>query len=475
MPKVPQLRSNLSKTSTAVAVMPGPGLRPLAQRITALHSLLALVGPAPSQWVTAQARPLKTEGEVVVKSKSIATIPCETYKKCVNAWRKAMKWTDGLDSALVAMLAAVVSTKAVGDQYWIKIIGPASCGKTTIAEGIAVAQQYVRSVDAFRGFTSGYVLPDGTTPDLASQLDGMTLITMDGDTLIQSPNLANILSDARRLYDGSLNSTFKNAADKDVKGHRMTWILCGTNSLRSIDSSELGERFIDCVVMDGIDDELEDEVLTRIAYRVNENMAVESNGSPENRYAPEIVEAMQYTGGYVEYLRQNAQPLFSKIKMSPEALHRCTRLGKFVAHMRARPSRVHNEKGEREFAGRLVSVLTRNAICTAVVMNRPSVDQDVLKRVNKIALDTSRGQPMMIVEKLLEPRFSTLGLEPAQLAGILHIMPESINKLIRFMVQIKMLELNHNAGANGAKTNHKRYVVTERMKKLYYEALGIKK
>ena len=147
----------------------------------------------------------------------------------------------------------------------------------------------------------------------------------------------------RSLYDCTTRSHYKNKMGKDYVGVRMTWILCGTSSLRSIDSSELGERFVDCVVMEGIDDDLEDEILWRVANRADRNMAVLANGDVTTNYEPELALAMGLTGGYVDWLRENASQLLAQVQMNETHLRLCTRLGKFVAYMRARPSKQQDE------------------------------------------------------------------------------------------------------------------------------------
>src|SRR5690606_14950694 len=122
---------------------------------------------------------------------------------------------------------------------------------------------------------------DGSGEDysLISKLGGKTLVVKDGDTLLQSPNLGQILSEARDLYDTVSRSSYRTKqGGRDYQGVRMTFILCGTSSLRKIDSSELGERFLDCVIMEGIDNDLEDEILWRVANRVERNMGVEADG-----------------------------------------------------------------------------------------------------------------------------------------------------------------------------------------------------
>lgn len=401
-------------------------------RLSAMEDIISRLVDPPAEWIHESSSKPTNHG-----SRSVDLADCTRYKTLVNSWRKALRWTPGLDCALSVMLASITSTKIVGDQLWVKIIGPAACGKSTLCEAVSSNHEYVLAKSTIRGFHSGY--GDGEEDcSLISLLYGKTLVTKDGDTLLQSPNLGQILSEARDVYDSVSRTHYRNKNSRDYSGVRMTWILCGTSSLRSIDSSELGERFLDCVVMEGIDDDLEDEILWRVVNRAARNMSIESDGKIETHYDPEMVSAMSLTGGYVSYLRQNAPRLLDEVEKPKWALKQCMRLGKFVAIMRARPSKMQEETAERELGSRLTSQLIRLASCLAVVLNEKTIEENVMERVRKVAMDTARGITLNICRCLVE---SPEGLELRSLS--LHTaMPESkLHVMLRFLHQIGAVKL----------------------------------
>ncbi len=381
-----------------------------------------------------------------------------------------MKWTEGLEHALAVMLASIASTKSVGDQLWVKVIGPASCGKSTLCEAVSVNTKHVLAKSTIRGFHSGFRTQGGDGEEdnsLVSMLYDKTLVTKDGDTLLQSPNLGQILSEARDLYDSTARTHYRNAMSKDYQGVRMTWILCGTSSLRSIDSSELGERFLDCVIMEGIDDEMEDEVLYRVVNKTDKNMSIAADdGDAATQYDPDLAYAMQLTGGYVDYLRDNAQDLLGKIEASDQMKFRCTRLGKFVALMRARPSERQEENAEREFAARLVSQLWRLAKCLALVLNKTRVDEEVMLRVKKVALETSRGQTLEIAYQLKEA--GSAGMFHSSIAMAITKPEEKTKALLRFLKLIGVVEMFTDTSVKGVRSKPK-WRLTQRMTKLFAE------
>jgi hypothetical protein len=440
----------------------------LGRRINALGGLLERITLLTPERTSSDAGASKTNGAKKRPTAEIGCQDCSSYAILINSWRKAMKWTDGLDHALACMLASVASTKSVGDQLWMKVIGPAACGKSTLCEALSVNKKYIKATSTVRGFHSGYrdEGSEGEDCSLVSLLRGKTLVTKDGDTLLQAPNLGQILSEARDIYDRTSRTHYRNNMGKDYEGLDMTWLLCGTSSLRAIDSSELGERFLDCVIMEGIDDELEDAILLRVANKADSNMGIATDGENITHVEPELSEAMSLTGGYVSWLRENATDTLSTIDLPDDAKRKLTRLGKFVAHMRARPSTRQEETAERELASRLVSQLVRLAKCLALVLNQKHVNAIVMKRVKQVAMDTSRGQSLALCSHL---RASEGGLDIRTLALYTNYTEDQVRKMLRFLRLIYVVEAFTPDAAKGIK-GKPRWRLTDRMRRLYDDA-----
>lgn len=580
-----------------------------SQRVTFVQQIINKIQPIPEDWIEGRSKSTAKKGGTEMES-----VPCETWAELVVEWRKALRWTEGLDRALSIMLACVTSTKAIGDQLWIKIIGPPAClhgdtpiydpidgsfkpvrmraeedrgfhvyskchetdevivahalcprligraemfkvsfangnsltvaekhrfltptmgyveltelsvgdlvvafnegdiktgasnlpyntnitlvegvgesnyydfhvpvtnnywtssvfnhncGKSTLCEALSINRDFTIAKSTIRGFHSGYKTDKEGEEDhsLIPLIMGKTLITKDGDTLLQSPNLAQILSEARDLYDSVSRTHYRHGMNRDYDGVRMTWILCGTSSLRSIDSSELGERFLDCVIMDRIEEDLEDEILIRKANQSKRCLSFEADGKIETQHDPDLVRAMQLTGGYIDYLRKNARRLMDEVDMSDEAMTTCIHYAKFVAHLRARPSKKQDETAEREFATRLTSQIVRLATCVAVVLNRKTVDVEVLRRVKRVTMDTARGRTMEICRHLF--RAGEIGLDTKALAMYTNQTEDSERTLLRFLRKIEVVDsfVIKSPGVS----QRPRWKLTQRMKKLYTE------
>jgi hypothetical protein len=383
---------------------------------------------------------------------------CEDYRELVRAWRKAMKWSVGLDNALAVMLASSMSTGFVGEQLWIKIIGPPSCGKTSLMEGLATAKKWYLSKDTIRGFHSGFKAEDGADVSLADMVKGMTLGTKDGDTLLKAPNLKQILAEGRALYDRVSRTNYRNAVNREYVGHRMTWHLAGTSALREIDDSELGARFLDVVVMDKIEDEFENEVGWRAANQEARNMLIMSDGKPESQHPEELAFAMAMSGGYLDFLRNNALELAKTVRIRESCLDRCNKLGKFVAFMRARPSKdKDSDSSEREFSARLVKQLTRMSISLAAVLGKCELDDEVMTRVHNVAMDTSRGHTLDLVNVLGQ---MPQGMEIRGLSALTHTSEDRMRTQFKFLRKIGIVETD---------SARKRWRITPRVMSLFKE------
>ena len=433
--------------------------------LESLAWLLGSTAPVPAAWLTGAPGSRKNEGN----KPQMGVLPCHQYASLKIAWRKAFKWTDGLDHALTVMLASIASTQCVGDQLWVKIIGPAACGKSTLCEAVSTATDHILAKSTIRGFHSGFKTDGKGEEDhsLISQLYGKTLVVKDGDTLLQSPNLSQILAEGRDIYDGVSRTHYRNNTSREYTGLKMTWILCGTSSLRAIDQSELGERFLDCVIMEGIDDDLEEAILWRKVHQANRDLNLEANGRPGSHYEPALAEAMGLTGGYVNWLKSNVGDILTTIENPESSLRHCMVLARFVAFMRARPSQSQEETAERELGSRLASQLVRLAKCLALVLNQPKVNEEVMGRVTRVAMDTARGQTLDMVRQMFT---EDDGCEVRAITTYTGLPITRCRELLRFLQRIGVVHCR-KVKLQGI-TQQTKWCLTPRMRTTYESVLG---
>lgn len=368
-------------------------------RLPRLGRLLGMLRPVPASLVAggSTARPGAVNPDL---------LPCETWHDCVNACRKAMKWPapgEEHDKGLSFMLAIAASTMSVGIQLWGTCVSQASSGKTELAMALAPDKEHVVCISDFTGLHSGYKSDKEGTEDhsLMAKLHGKLLIVKEANLLLQKPNLMELLGQLRDAYDTMTDVHYKHGVVRNYAGHRFTVLLCGTELLKALDQTDLGERTLCCRIVDDMDPVLEREITLRKIRQQAREMSIRADGTFESRAGPETVTMQRTVAGYLQHLMTNAQRLLDQLEPAPDAEERLADYAEFVAFMRARPSSRHRETAERELSFRLGQQFVRLASCLAIVLNRGSMcDPDVMKRVHGVTMDTARGRSFELCRRL---------------------------------------------------------------------------
>lgn len=436
------------------------------EKVRALAGVLKLVHPIPAGWV-----PGRGAG-AARGSPHLVPMDCRTYADLVRAWRPAMHWSDDLDHMMTVCLAAVVSTETRGEQIWVMAMAPPSSGKTTIVDAIGVARDYIWMKSVLNKIHSGYKEDKEGSKDFGDvpMLKNKTVIVKDGDPLLQDPNRGLILAQYRDIYDGSASIKYGHGVMFNHEGVRFTMIICGTAKLRELDAVEAGARYIYCSFNEHPDAGRERQINFHLAYRALRDVRAVANGSVESHHDPDLIRAKRMTGGYVNYLRRNAEMVLSAVRMSDESVERVIVFGEFCAFLRARPPKWQDEVTEREMSHRLVSQFIRLAVCLAAVRNKDEVDAEVLVQVRRVALDTARGRTLNLATALY--RHGRDGRTAQALESELGEGADKVLALCKFLVQIGVCERVPATEANALQRPGKRWRLTPRVEKLYREVCG---
>lgn len=436
-------------------------------RVQELQSILSMVEPIPEDWIAGRSKETIAKGGTKPEPPSV--LKCDSWESLVREWRKGMMWSEGLDRTLSVMLASVLSTQMIGDQLWIKVISPPSTGKTQLCDGLGTARKLVKSVGNFTGLHSGFQTDAQGEEDhsLLAQIKDMTLVVKDGDTLLKSPNRDKILSQIRDAYDMNCAVSYGNRVKREYHNHRFTFILAGTEALLEMDSADLGARYLDCIIMHKIDHGTEMSINERKFHQIYNNRGIQANGAASTQDDEKVVRAKAMTGGYVEYLRENAGSILMNVEIkNPQVIQeKISAYAQFIAHVRARPSKTQEEAVTREMSARLNSQLTKLAICTAGVMGKKSVDKEVMRRVRQVAIDTARGKIRDIVMKLAAQKN---GMEARALAIAINHGEDKTRTLLRFFKTIEGVETFEPkvVGKPGSRGTI-RWKLTSKMREIY--------
>lgn len=444
----------------------------LESRLLRLEALEAQISGIPLEWITDDSGASgggasNNAGNTAARLKPLE---CKDYKTLITAWRKAMRWRQEMEDVLSTMLAVCASTVQVGDQLFLQVIGSAGGGKTKFCDALLVSDNCY-PLEHLTGFHSGWKGNDGEDYSLITRMNRKTLITPEGDVIMSSPNFDQIMSEQRRIFDGTSGASFKNKKeDNRYTGLRTPWIMAGTPAMMDHDQSRLGDRFLKIIIDDPDDDERK-AILLRCGHAALSAVMQTSNGEATKQLDSKYALAYQLTGGYVDYLRDNIEDLLSTLQTDADNLVAyCVELGEFTADLRARPDPEANRKdttASKELATRLTHQFVRLACCLAVVLNKKTVDEEILRRVKKVALDTAKGVPLEILRIIRKYETGGIaGVEVKAVAISINRTEEKTRTMLRFMRDIGILRLSEPKPINGVQQKP-RWYMTQRMSELY--------
>jgi ribosomal protein L37AE/L43A len=444
-------------------------------RRIALDELLAKVEVVPEDWFT----PHHLNGSSTTHSNSPNVEPrsCHTWLECEAGWADALEWRSGLSDVLLCMLATAASTPQAGDnQLFLDVIGDPGSAKTRLCKGLLVSSK-CKLILHLKSFHSGFKGEDGKDVSMVSRINGLCLITPEADALSIGQSWDQLNSQMRQIFDGDTGHTYGNSSeDTHYKGIRSPWIRAGTPALMDKDQSRLGDRFLR-IRIETPTEGTKQAILLRALRNERAAVVETSNGTEVSIIPPKLRKAYSLTGGYVDWLRANIEEKIGQVQMDEAAELRCIDLAVITADMRARPNmdpKKHEVHHTKELPSRLVGQFGRLALCLTVVMNKESVDAEVLRIVRRVALDTAHGHSLNIAQWLCSPNPKASGKSYQECGGFMPeilatwsgMTTERLNSYLMFLRKIDVVNFNTVRQTSGS------WSLTERVYDLYLKVMG---
>lgn len=407
---------------------------------------------------------LDTDASPSQTTEKIKPVECSDFEDLVSTYKQDLHVTLSMRNCLAISLAAVVSTRIPGEQLWIRLIGPPGSGKTTIAEALSVATEYIYPQSIITGFHSGWTGTRGKKDSgLIHDMNGKMTIIKDGDTLLSSANLPKILAELRDLYDGTSRARYRTGLQHTYTDLRMTFMFCGTDALRGLNRSFLGERFLDAEILAG--EETDPFVTMAIdkAFRV-------LNPSTEVQSASTIIKAKTY--GFLLHLMTHLDNRKS-FTLSDSVRVELSALSMLLSQMRARVQRERDEMTYRpraELATRIGGQLSKLAVCLAYVLHRETIDNSVMAIVRKMVHDTSNSFHYELCRELSAPSNKD-GCSAGALARKLQIAETTVRRTIADLTELKIIQNASVTNASGTRgRNTHLHTLTPKMLQLFIDS-----
>lgn len=430
---------------------------PKVQEKNRLLELLNKAVDPPKEWFE-NVKGVKKDEE---RGITVEPLPCTSFHELVEAWKDtrdqpngkkgALRWTDRYDIGLSTMLAVASSTMLPESQVWLRIIAVAGSGKSTLCEGVACNASHTFATSVFTGIHSGDS-KDGVDKSLIPLINGRTFLINEGDTLLKQPNKEQLMSELRDLHFGISRCSYRNGKVETYDNIRTTVMIAGTPTLRGLNSSALGDRFLDISIYEKESKLAETRLVTNVSRMASQNIVNFKrnkellNGHNKNYLSPEKIHAYRMTAGFLDYLRDgmDSGEFTHGIEIPNWYDAECERLGKIVALMRTRSGKGDEDHTEPELHTRLTTQLNKLGICQAVVLGTP-IDKEVMRRIATVAYDTCYGKPFHILNLLSEEP-----MEVPMLANRLCCGQETVRKYLSLLRSIGCVQSDQSIAISGA-------------------------
>ncbi len=318
---------------------------------------------------------------------------CDSYDKLLETFKTVFYTTPDMEKGLALVLASIYSVRNPMEQLWIRLIGPPSSGKTTIAKTVSGSDR-VKLMSTFTGLYSGWKDDSDDDAGLIPEISGRTLVVKDADALLRQANVEKIFSELRDFYDKDASVQYKNRVKHDYRNIHCTMVLCGTNSLRRADNAFLGERFLDFELR------LSDDDRNKISKRAIENTVRAITSGDSNTLETAVISAGK---GFITHMMKRDL----KTKLDDKTLDYIDRLSKLACALRSKVDRDMGGRGEVTFTpvtespARLAGQLTKLCLVLPVVFNVEIPDErthHILFKVVRDIIDPSSNRYRICME-----------------------------------------------------------------------------
>ena len=411
----------------------------------------------------------------------IEAVPCETFKELIDDhYDGELEMTDNIEKTLACMLATVVSTTTYGGQLGLRVIGRPGSAKSTLAEAISCARDYVYPRSKFTGIVSGWASLK-KSEQTAAKMNGMCVIVKDADTMLQLPNLRQVESEIRdALGDGVIRGEYRTGLEFEIET-MFTMIQCGTKSLRGTDDSCLGSRFLDIVISDS--DKSSSEHIVRRSinsqFSAISKALAGNNGSEQLNNRKKGIEALGGpTKGLLQFIKQKIKDGITIKPITKKQETQFMAIAELISYCRAKVERSTQGyiiyRPEKELATRLSEQFSRLGIFLAILFlpaNRKvvSLTKHVFEVLRKVMYDTADSFTFEILVTLFEfDRKNRIakGMSKDEISRKIQISSTQTYAILQDMKELGLVETRHVSNPHGAGRKGHYFILTKEVRKL---------
>jgi uncharacterized protein YlaI len=330
-----------------------------------------------------------------------STVPQISYKElhaCFGKWyHLPQALRDGLDIEIACLFAAKMNLRPAP---WVYLVGPSSTGKSMLVESLDALEEAV-FLSEVRGTTlvSGFSVQGGGDPSMLARFNDFgsgasKSVLLVGDmsvTMSQgSEEVQRVQSLLRDISNGRMYAAYGNGVIRDYKKLHVAILAGVTMEVWRIDTPEMGERFVKCIVCRSSGREKDDRLASEKAVRntpFRKEMERETKEAVIGAMKRPIPEVIPYPAP------ENMGP-FIDLGIFCERIRGSSKVDKFTNVQETNT----NHAGGTRFATTLAVIATG----AAVHLECSPTDERVLRLVRKITRDTPNHYRMILVKALYD-------------------------------------------------------------------------
>lgn len=401
-----------------------------------------LFGPGTYEFLTSNLAPYEPASKLVNHPMIYADESCDTFEKLLSDAASTYYFTHDMELLLLAMITSVYSLKIDGEQVWLRIMGPPGSAKTTIAKIIGASDRTVMR-DTFTGLLSGWKDDNDQDASMIPLIADRALIVKDADAMLQQPNVQQIMSELRAFYDKQIAVTYRNRVSYDYDNIRSSFMFCGTHSLRDMDNTSLGERFLDF--------ELHVTEADRLA--ISKRVLANQKAIARSRVSPEL-KLFERAKGFIDNHLLIKNDVADLTQVEDDLI---LDLGSLISYMRAAVTRDYKGrlkyKPYPEVPSRITAQLNKVFECAPVVYNSKYAPPEVSTLIKHHARDIINIHSLRY--KISEIMFREPDLSGEKIMEKLHpTPPEVLAREIENMIELGMVDVSQQRTASHYVVNH---------------------
>lgn len=380
------------------------------------------------------------EGDEVRKAFSIdvdAIAPITSHSSFQRGIKDSLYTSKSILQTIDTMLAVCLSVKMPGEPLWLFVVGPASCGKSTVIEAFGGHNKYFDYTSKLTAtsLVSGWRNPDGSDASSLHKMNMRTLFVKDMTVLLGMPDgvqqqLWDLLRDA---YDGYIKVQWGNGKVFEATDFKFNIIAGVTPIIYKHNDASKGERFlrIDFLGSDFDEDEHMDLAWDGAATK------------KENK-----TKLQQTMLGYYKHVFETFDP--EQTAEVPQAIRdKVKALAKLVARLQTQVEKDRNEgmiyRPRSAVATRLQLQFKNLILSLAHVRGEKVVSEATYDIVRKVGFDSCPGLNFEVIDYIRKRGSATR----KDLVSILKIPGTRIHQIVTDLEQLGIIVQGKESNSSG--------------------------